>query len=367
MESAAAKSPLDRAASRSEDQLGHLYFDWFILRRQGEPKTLLAAFPDGGRQRRRPRRVGAGVADGPEDHRESTRSIEIVVHAPLEARNDRLVRWDFRERPGFPGEVVEPLDGSLCLVQEMHVDAHRGAVVRLEHQGSQHPAVIALEQLFERGDVPHGLAHLLARLIHDHAVVRPAPGEHLAVGDRLGTLVLVVREDQVQTAEVEVETFAQQVERHDHAFGVPARPAFAPRGRPCGLARFGVLPENEIERGTLGRLRAGLHPGAGLQHVQVLPGEQAVTGERLGREIDPVAPFVGVTLGKQVADKADHVVHVSGGVRDGVGALHAEGVHYPPPQGLVARSNLIGRTLLFDGAGDDLVLDVGHVRHEVNL
>ena len=104
-----------------------------------------------------------------------------------------------------------------------------------------------------------------------------------------------------------------------------------------------------------------------LQHVQVLAGEQAVTGERLGREIDPVAPLVGVTLGKQVADQADHVVHVSGGVRDGVGALHAEGVHDLPPQGLVASSNLFGRTLLFDGAGDDLVLDVGHVRHEVDL
>ena len=44
---------------------------------------------------------------------------------------------------------------------------------------------------------------------------------------------------------------AEQVERHHHALGVPARPARAPRRRPRRLARLGLLPEHEVDRRAL--------------------------------------------------------------------------------------------------------------------
>ena len=45
MESAVAKSPLERAAFALEDELGHLFFDWFILGSQGEPETPARSIP----------------------------------------------------------------------------------------------------------------------------------------------------------------------------------------------------------------------------------------------------------------------------------------------------------------------------------
>src|SRR5699024_12693885 len=52
--------------------------------------------------------------------------------------------------------------------------------------------------LFGGDDVAHGLRHLLA-LVGDHAVVQPEAGEAVACGGRLGQLVLVVGETQVQS------------------------------------------------------------------------------------------------------------------------------------------------------------------------
>ena len=69
--------------------------------------------------------------------------------------------------------------------------------------------------------------------------------------DGLGPLVLVVRELEVLPAGVEVEPLAQQVERHHHALGVPARTARAPGRRPARLARLGQLPEGEVGRVVL--------------------------------------------------------------------------------------------------------------------
>ena len=53
-------------------------------------------------------------------------------------------------------------------------------------------------------------------------------GEDLAVGDRLGPLVLVVGEAEVLATAVEVEALAQEVERHHNTLGVPPRTAVAP-------------------------------------------------------------------------------------------------------------------------------------------
>ena len=60
---------------------------------------------------------------------------------------------------------------------------------------------------------------------------------------------------------VEVESLAQQVQGHDDALGVPSGTPRAPRRIPGGLARLGLLPEREVERGVL--LLGALHPGAG--------------------------------------------------------------------------------------------------------
>ena len=53
-----------------------------------------------------------------------------------------------------------------------------------------------------------------------------------------------------------------------------------------------------------------------------------------------------MTFGEQLADQADHILHVRRGMWGGVGTLDAERVHDLPPHSLVAGGNLIGWTLL---------------------
>ena len=96
----------------------------------------------------------------------------------------------------------------------------------------QHPigaTVVLVEQIEQVRDVADALGHLLALGVDDEAVVHPVVGEPLAERHRLGPLVLVVRETQVEATAVQVETLAEEVEAHHDAFGVPAGPAVAPR------------------------------------------------------------------------------------------------------------------------------------------
>ncbi len=117
----------------------------------------------------------------------------------------------------------------------------------------------------------------------------------------LGPLVLVVGKGQILATAVEVEPFPQDVQRHDHALGVPARTARAPRRLPAGLTGLGRLPEGEIDRRALAGFLAHLHPGADPEALDGLASQQAVVGHALGREVDAVTADVGVPGRRSVA------------------------------------------------------------------
>ena len=84
----------------------------------------------------------------------------------------------------------------------------------------------------------------------------------------LGDLVLVVREDQIGAAAVDVERLAEVAVRHRRALDVPARTPRAPGARPRRLARLRRLPQREVERALL--LLVDLDAGARLQVVDAL-------------------------------------------------------------------------------------------------
>ena len=83
----------------------------------------------------------------------------------------------------------------------------------------------------------------------------------------LGDLILVMREDQVGAASVDVEVLTQVLGCHGRALDVPTRAARAPRRVPPRLARLRRLPEGEVQRVVL-RL-PHLDPNAGTKLVGI--------------------------------------------------------------------------------------------------
>ena len=71
--------------------------------------------------------------------------------------------------------------------------------------------------------VAPGLDHLA------HCAVGVAADAAACSGDRLGSLVRVVREDEIGTAAVQIEPVAEDAETHGDAFDVPPGPTIAPR------------------------------------------------------------------------------------------------------------------------------------------
>ena len=148
--------------------------------------------------------------------------------------------------------------------------------------------------------------------------MHPDPRERLpARGQRLRRLVLVVREDEVDAAAVDVELDAQQRLGHRRALDVPARPARAPRRVPGGvLALLGRLPEREIERILL---EIGALDALALVHlVEVASRQLAVRLERAHAEVDVAGDRIGRAAVDQPLDQLDDLADVLGRVRLGV-------------------------------------------------
>jgi hypothetical protein len=239
--------------------------------------------------------------------------------------------------------------------------------MRTQDEEADHFTVVVLEDVADGEEVAERLRHLLVVDLHE-AVVQPitheaggAVGEQRAVA--LGDLVLVMRELQIGAAAVDVELPPEQVGRHRRALDMPARATAAERRRPAHLLRLfrlGRLPQHEVE-GI--QFAAGhRHPLAGTQVVERLAAEAPVAGE-LAHGEDHVAVFgrVGVAVVLQALDHSQHLRHILGGARFGVGTCNAE-------RRLVLMHRLDetagqrrDRLAVLHGSTDDLVLDVGDV------
>src|SRR5437867_10984439 len=126
-----------------------------------------------------------------------------------------------------------------------------------------------VKDLADREKVPQRLGHLLLVDLHE-SVVDPVPGKLLARRRAgLGNLVLVVREDEVLAAPVDVERVAQVLDRHGGTFDVPARASWPPRTRPGRITRLGGLPQRKVHRVALTLIH--FDAATGLQLVELAP------------------------------------------------------------------------------------------------
>ena len=125
-------------------------------------------------------------------------------------------------------------------------EIERAPVMGAEHEQAENLQVILLLDLPHCKEIAQGLAHFPVVDIQE-GVMQPVMSEFHAVARlRLGDLILMVREDQVLAAGVDVNRLAKILAAHDRALDVPARASFAPGGLPVGLPFLLRLPENEI-------------------------------------------------------------------------------------------------------------------------
>ena len=228
-----------------------------------------------------------------------------------------------------------------------------------QQREAQHLAGKLLQQVPHQPEVAQGFGHLLAVDI-DVAVVHPVAHVLGAVGAAaLGDFVLVVREDQILAAAVNIDHIAQMLVDHRRALDVPARPAAAPGRFPAGLVVAAGFPQHEIAGVAL--VVRHFHPGAGAHVFQIAAGQLAVVGHRLHREQHMAVRFIGVALGDQGFDHGGHLADMIGGLGhdvrlQGIERRHvlAEGVG----EALGERGH---RLAGFRAGGDDLVVDVGDV------
>ena len=194
-----------------------------------------------------------------------------------------------------------------------------------------------------------------------HAVVHPVVGQRLP-GDGLGLqdLVLVVREDQVVAAAVDVDLLAQVAVDHGGALDVPSRPALPPGRVPGDLAGLGRLPHGEVQGVPLVGVRRD--PSGGLHLLGGAVGEPALAAHLGDVEVDAaVLGGVGVAVVDDPLHHGYDVADALAGLGVDVGAVDAQ------PGGVlevlldVPGGELQGLHALLRRAGDDLVVHVGEV------
>ena len=342
-----------------------------VEEREGKAAQLL-------RRRLRGKR-GVHVAGKVEQRGERIRRVEIVVHGFDELRAvrfqplaDRGLALRFAGRAVRQQEhevaaaVVEPFEGGAALLDDLHAVVDGAAVVGGDHEIADRLIAVFLRHVAHGEEVAEALAHLA--VVHvDVAVVHPVVREgHAVAALALGDLVLVVGEDEVLPAAVDVDRPAQIAARHGGALDVPSGAAFAPGGGPARLAGLGGLPQREVHRVLL--QLAGGDARAGLQLLERLVGELAVFRIAARAEVDvAILGGVGVALLHKRFDDGEDLADVLGGERVHGGGAHVQpgGVHAVFVDVFARNREVVGAFLV--RAADDLVVNVGEILHERDL
>ena len=190
-------------------------------------------------------------------------------------------------------------------------------------------------------------------------------GDALALRD----LALVVREDEVGAAAVEIDGGAELVHRHHRAFDVPTGAADAEGRAPRRLVGERRLPEHEVEGvaavGIVGVAAAG--PGQAHHVVAGVVRHLAEPRERRHVEVDGAVGEVGVAVVEERVDHVDHAVDRLGGAGLGERRTRAQRLHVGTEPGQLGLGQVeIGHAELA-GLGEDGVVDVGDVAHHAHL
>ena len=159
-----------------------------------------------------------------------------------------------------------------------------------------------------REEIAQRLGHFLVVNI-DIAVVHPVMRECLACSSfTLCNFILVMRENQVLTAAVQIERIAQIVRRHCRAFNMPARATLAPWRFPVWFTRLCSFPNSKVQR--IFFLVIDINSSTCLQFFHRLTGKLAIVGKRSGAEVNIAVGFICMTAFHKFLHHVNNQIHV---------------------------------------------------------
>ena len=245
------------------------------------------------------------------------------------------------------------------------------AVVRLQQDQPERPRSCSASRVEQVLEVAERLRHLLARAVDDEGVVHPVVGEALAEGDGLGPLVLVVRE-----LAGPARRSAGRSPRRAGRGSSPRTRCASPAGpRPTATATYGSPGLASFHRAK----SAGWRFCVGAVDLPLAAAGEHVVERLLGQERRSPRPSRRrgtrrrrwCTPGRsRRARRSSSTISSTYAVACGMSVGRSERRCRPSPATTPSRSSrrdLAGVAALGAGPLDDLVVDVGDVRHQPDV
>ena len=216
---------------------------------------------------------------------------------------------------------IHPVQGCFRLPYAILGEIERRAIVRLQ-QGEPERLAGEFRQQFVHGvEVAERFRHLLAfalQIAVMHPVLRKMRAGVAATA--LRNLVLMVRENQILPAAMDVEVGAEVFLAHGRAFDMPAGASPPPRAVPARRVVVARLPQHEIRRVPL--VGCHLDPRPVDQRFPAVPRQAAIVRHRGYVEQHMAFGFIGVAGSDQALHQLDHFRNVIGRTRFHVGLQH---------------------------------------------
>ena len=184
-------------------------------------------------------------------NRQSTRNVHIIIHSLSKSLRNLTAR--LQQILSCSKERLNTLNSGCRLLQRRRTVIKNRTIMRTTEVVTNHQRARHFKHLRRRNRITDRLRHLLT-LKGDHAVMHPEVRKIITGSSRLRQLILMVRETQIQTATVNIETRTQILTRHRRALQMPARTAATPRRLPRSSQRLALLialPQGKITRVTL--------------------------------------------------------------------------------------------------------------------
>ena len=182
--------------------------------------------------------------------------------------------------------------------------------------------------------------------------------------DRLGDLIFVVRKNQIHSARMNVDDFAQIANGHHGALDVPAGTPRSNRSFPEGLAVLRRLPQHKVAR-IIFLVVIDIHSRAGTHTRKIVVRKFSVVWETGDPKINGAVTAIGETLVGQCLDGLCHLLDVFGRADQSLRTFQAQQLGIVEKSFLVDGGVFVQFFFLRQSIANDLVFHVGDVHDMV--